>query len=129
MSCACGCGELIYSIGLKGKPQLFKDNSHRKGNNNSQWKGGRYTDNYGYIWILYPNHHYCNSKGYITEHRLIYEQYYNCILLPWAVIHHINGIRTDNRIENLMALPNQSHHMKIHMIGNKYSKGRKRIIK
>jgi hypothetical protein len=37
----------------------------------------------------------------MREHRVIYEQHYGIKLLPHQNIHHINGIRTDNRIENL----------------------------
>lgn len=40
-------------------------------------------------------------KKYILEHRHIYEQHYGIKLTPNQNIHHINGNRLDNRIENL----------------------------
>ena len=53
------------------------------------------------------------KTGYITltilEHRYVYEQYYNCCLLPWVHIHHKNGIKHDNRIENLQPLTASQH--------------------
>lgn len=40
-------------------------------------------------------------QKYILEHRYIYEQHYGITLTPNQNIHHINGNRLDNRIENL----------------------------
>jgi hypothetical protein len=43
-----------------------------------------------------------DSNGkYVKEHRLVYEQYHSCYLLPWCAIRHLNGIKTDNRPQNL----------------------------
>lgn len=113
IECACGCGEIIPSINLKGKPQLFKYNSHRKGENNSQWKGGRYLSR-GYWLMLKPDHPFCNEDGYVLEHRLVMEQYLGRYLEKWEVVHHINGIKTDNRIENLKLLNSNTEHRQEH---------------
>lgn len=99
--CACGC---------KQTPSLGK--KFIWGHNKANWKGGRIKIN-GYWAIHKPEHHFADKHGYVFEHRLIYEQYYNCILLPWVIIHHINGIITDNRIENLVAL-SRAEHLRIH---------------
>ncbi len=42
------------------------------------------------------------------EHRFVWEQAYGEIPNGWN-IHHINGIRLDNRLENLVALPTRAH--------------------
>jgi hypothetical protein len=61
-----------------------------------------------------------DSCGYIPirgvggrQHRYIVEQKLGRKLLKTEHVHHINGIKTDNRVENLAVLPESLHH-KIH---------------
>ena len=61
---------------------------------------GWYKEN-GYIMRKVNNHPKQNSRGYVAEHRLVYEKYLGRFLDSNEVIHHINGNREDNRIENL----------------------------
>jgi hypothetical protein len=74
------------------------------GERHSKWKGGRRKASNGYIIIWSPNHpgaiQIGNSK-YMLEHRLIMEKKIGRYLRPKEVVHHINGIRDDNRLENL----------------------------
>lgn len=91
-----------------------KCNNTRPGERNNFWKGGRYINEGGYIMTYQPKHPDCNKKGYIREHRFIMENIIGRYLLKEEVIHHINGITTDNRPENLMLFPNNSEHHKYH---------------
>jgi len=84
-----------------------------KGDNSGRWKGGR-RKTIGYIQILKPEHPFANIKGYILEHRLVMEKYLGRYLKPKEVIHHVNNIRDDNRIENLMLFTNKGEHTKYH---------------
>lgn len=57
---------------------------------------------------------FCEPKGKRQlEHRLIVEQFLGRKLRRNEIIHHINGVKTDNRIENLR-LMTQSEHLKLH---------------
>lgn len=73
------------------------------------WKGGR-RSNHGYILILKPEHPRADKAGYVPEHILIWEQVHNKPLPQGWVIHHLNGIKADNRPENFLALPSRKHH-------------------
>ena len=50
----------------------------------------------------------------IKEHRHFMEQHLGRKLLRKEVIHHVNGIKTDNRIENMKVI-SQSEHRKLHL--------------
>jgi hypothetical protein len=66
------------------------------------WKGGRVSTSAGYIAVKdgeYIDMH--DSAGYTLEHRLVMARSLGRPLAPSETVHHINGDRTDNRIENL----------------------------
>ena len=73
------------------------------------WKGGRRVDKHGYVWILNPGHPNANSSGCVAEHRLVMSNYLNRPLCPWERVHHRNGVKSDNRLENLLLVLSGSH--------------------
>ena len=63
----------------------------------------------GYLQILKPEHHRANKSGYVLEHIYIWEESNQKQLPLGWIIHHLNGIKNDNRPRNLVALPNKKH--------------------
>lgn len=66
-------------------------------------------DHAGYILVKVDNHPNADSKGYVREHRLVMEEYLGRYLNPDEVVHHINHIKNDNRLENLFLCSNEEH--------------------
>jgi hypothetical protein len=111
---------MIHSVQNNGQKAKFKFRHFGKVENSSNWKGGKlYNRSGGYISIFKPDHPFCDSLGYVKEHRLIYEQYYNCCLLKNVDIHHINKIKIDNKIQNLQPVYKKLH-QHIHRKGLKF---------
>jgi len=86
-------------------PKLLKWGKEHppKGKNNPMWKGGKSIRN-GYIWL---------NMNKMLEHRFIMEKYLGRKLKSYEEIHHLNGIKTDNHLENLIIVINGFHKSKV----------------
>ena len=59
--------------------------------------GGRWIDRNGYVVLTQPG----RGGRRISEHRYVMEQVLGRELFQGESVHHINGVRSDNRPENL----------------------------
>jgi HNH endonuclease len=63
----------------------------------------------GYIMVYYPKHPDATGDRYVLEHRLVAEQKYGRRILRTEHVHHLNGIKDDNRPENLEVISPGDH--------------------
>lgn len=75
------------------------------GEKHGSWKGGISKRGDGYllqkIYLGDPFFEMAGRSGYVPQHRYVMAQHLGRILSKSETVHHINGIRDDNRIENL----------------------------
>jgi len=92
----------------------------RTESSNANWKGGRHIANqYVFVRIRSDNPYFPMAGGarhgaYIQEHRLLMAQELGRCLQPNELVHHKNGIRDDNRLENLQIIVRNGHRNGFH---------------
>lgn len=92
------------------------------------WKGGFKHHPNGYLFrYVAPDHPLFDMAnmasirgfgGYISEHRFVMATHLGRCLKPEEVVHHINGNKKDNGIENLELLPNKASHVPYNLLQN-----------
>jgi len=114
---------------VQNDPLLKQKRSEQRGEKSHYWKGGRIKDDRGYIRVLlqpedffYPmsEHHH-----YVMEHRLVMAQSLGRCLRRWEFVHHKNGVKDDNRLDNLELTSSLGEHSANHSKGYRdgYAKG------
>ena len=79
-----------------------------------------YMSKNGYIMEYHPDHPRSDKGGYVFAHIVAYEQYTGTTVPTECVVHHINGIKTDNSPQNLIMLTRKEHTI-LHHTGKKRS--------
>lgn len=80
------------------------------GEKSPTWRGGVCRRD-GYVYIYQPYHPFA-YKRYVKRATLVIEKMIGRFLKPEEIVHHKNGIRDDDRPENLELFANSSEHSK-----------------
>lgn len=105
----CSYGTIRNVLVRRGVPRNpNRGRGSRPGRQSWRWAGGRSVSKEGYVRLrvsgledrplaaVLATHH-----GVVLEHRLVMAEHLGRPLRPNESVHHINGVRDDNRIENL----------------------------
>ena len=118
-----------YKMGLRKSAEIefINRSKSKKGEKASNWKGGTKTTRAGYRQILCPEHPRADSCGYVMEHILIWEQATGVPVPLNCCIHHLNGNKSDNRIQNLCMMQHTAHTVFHHTGSKRSAETRKKI--
>lgn len=99
---SCGC----YATEVKRRSGKASPNTGKIGPKNYRWSGGRGQDHDGYVWVSIKYHYPKVSEMYpgvhrLSEHAAVMCQHLGRPLYKGESVHHKNGVKDDNRIENL----------------------------
>jgi len=127
-SACCRCGKLRWVIVCHSvisslycpKCAQIKRAETLVGENHYAWKGGKRITN-GYVLLYLPKGHKFESMRnkstmYVSEHRLVMAEHLGRPLTSQELVHHKDGVRSNNTIENL-ELTFRGEHEKNHSKG------------
>jgi len=108
--------KMCSAIEVSSRPDVIASRVKLTGAKGFHWKGGRHESN-GYVFVYVDKndffHPMADHDNYAREHRLVMAKHLNRCLLSWEVVHHKNGIKNDNRLENLELLGSNEKHNKL----------------
>lgn len=110
-----GCAMKLSAISRRGKPAHNKGKKlplEMKGKNHPSWKGGRYVDNHGYILMYTGGDKQASGwNSYKKEHILVVENSIGRCLNKGEIVHHVDGDKQNNDIDNLWLTDSNGHRM------------------
>ena len=118
-----------YKMGLRktAEIQFLNKSEARRGEKSAHWNGGTRTTRAGYRQIHCPEHPRADSSGYVMEHILVWEQSTGVPVPLNCCIHHLNGKKADNRIQNLCMMQHSAHTVFHHTGASRSEETRRKI--
>lgn len=106
---ACAACRKIFHARRSDDTRFCSKSCAQSGSYSRNWRGGRHVDRKGYVHVLVSSDDPIGAtmrdrRGYVTEHRLVLARALGWPLLRRETVHHLNGDRADNRLENLQLL-------------------------
>lgn len=103
--------KMAYRMGIHKDEEQFREirSKASSGKNSGNFKGYRRKTSKGYIALYIPDHPNASANGLVMEHRVVMEKHLGYILPKEFDVHHINGNKEDNRIENLAVMTHEAH--------------------
>ena len=108
------------------------------GRNSHAWKGGRWLSRAGYAHVMIselPEDQQAIARAmapkdhkYVMEHRLVMAMKLGRPLTKSEVVHHHNGVKDDNRSDNLFLRDQSSHSLEHRMIDRELARLQERVI-
>lgn len=115
----CGVGRSVhkYYVSTANRLKRVCDQCRHKahsckvaGEKNPAYKGTDFKDKDGYIRTWCPDHHRADNSGRVYQHILVAEAAFGGPITVEYHVHHMNGVKDDNRPENLEVLLASDHH-------------------
>lgn len=126
-SCECGCGSPVDGVTRHGPRRFVSGHNIRGIERTAQYKaaigagqrrawatkrtrspiGSENLDTHGYVRVKVAD------GVWIKQHKLVMEAAIGRALNKTEQVHHINGVRSDNRIENLFLCRNSAEHQQV----------------
>lgn len=112
-----GCGKLFLvphawhkrGAGKNCSYACREKNRNVKAERHPNWKGGKWAKCDGYVAVTRIG----SGSKHDLEHKIVMEKHLKRKLTKSEVVHHINHVKSDNRIENLMVMT-RSEHSRLH---------------
>lgn len=119
--CKCGCGNTRNKYDSQGRIRMYIKGHLYSNLPIRKAKLRKFNCSNGYIELVKRN------EFRQLEHRFVMEQCLGRRLLSTEIVHHINGNKKDNRIENL-ELVNPSQHIKNHWKESNFAEKRLKTL-
>jgi hypothetical protein len=116
------CSRRCFGKAVLCTPEVQAKITRHYGSEHHRWKGGKTLRKDGYILLEVHGQRF-------FEHRYVMEQFLGRKLKSTESIHHINGNKADNRIENLKLFSGGEKEHHLFEIANKTTRATCRICK